>query len=225
VVNECEITLNKKLSEPNELALTLVQDFVDRVLSAKGVQTEWRTFLRKEIQHVWPEARQQQGYIEIRQTWGELINRAIVAIEGGVDIQPELNPPVSVSQPISGHSPTILSVQPQPYIKLKNPADQTCILYIQNERHQIGRDPNWSDIEIPDAVWEVLSRHHAVLQQEGDSYRIYDGDGTQPSSNGIFVNETRITPQQGYLLKNGDQLTIGNQPHNQVLLTYCNPNN
>lgn len=223
VVNECEITLNKKLSEPNELAFTLVRDFVDRVLSAKGVQTEWRTFLRKEIQHVWPEARQQQGYIEIRQTWGELINRAIVAIEGGVGIQSGVKPSVSVSQPISGDSPTILSVQPQPYIKLENQAAQTCILYIQKERHQIGRDPNWSDIELPDMGWEVLSRHHAVLQQEEDSYRIYDGDGTKPSSNGIFVNEIRITPEQGYLLKNGDQLKIGNQPHNQVTLTYCNP--
>lgn len=95
-------------------------------------------------------------------------------------------------------------------------------LSLNQETHRIGRDPAWSDIEIP-MSWEVLSRHHALLKRENGSYRIFDGDGKVPSRNGIMVNGyTSIDATQGYLLKPGDVLTIGRDLKEQVRLTYYN---
>lgn len=79
VVDECETTLNNKLNEPNELAFTMVRDFVDRIFAAKGVQTEWRKFLRKERAKVWPGAKRQQEYAQVQQRWETLVNNAKAA--------------------------------------------------------------------------------------------------------------------------------------------------
>lgn len=110
-----------------------------------------------------------------------------------------------------------------PYVELKNQQGQKHYLYLRDDIHKIGRDADWSDIDIPDYGWEVISRHHATLQRDGQTYRIFDGDQNFPSRNGVFVSKERIDTRKGYLLKNGDQLLIGGEPHNQVSLTYYNP--
>ncbi len=97
--------------------------------------------------------------------------------------------------------------------------------YLLKWRHQLGRDHAWADLCISDAGWEVLSRHHAILEREGSDYRIYDGDRKNPSTNGIFLNGTSINTSEGYLLQDGDQLITGNDPRNQVTLIYSNPAN
>ncbi len=94
---------------------------------------------------------------------------------------------------------------------------------LDKEEHRLGRDSKWSDLHIPDD-WEVVSRHHAILRKEGEDYRIYDGDGTVPSRNGLWLDDdSRVDPRDGYHLENGDQLKIGKDPHEQVVLTYFNP--
>ena len=92
--------------------------------------------------------------------------------------------------------------------------------------HRLGRDSQWADLCVSDndKNWAVLSRRHSILRKEGDNYRIFDGDGVNLSRNGIFINHTRIDRQKGYLLQDGDRLTIGLDPQNQVLLTYYHSN-
>ena len=110
----------------------------------------------------------------------------------------------------------------QPFLELKNQG-QTLRLPLHKESHRLGRDPQWSDLDIPETDWKVLSRRQAVLQKEEENYRIYDGDRLHPSRNGLFIERTRINISEGYLLTHGVQLEIGQDPRNQILLTYYNP--
>lgn len=62
----------------------------------------------------------------------------------------------------------------------------------------IGRDDD-CHVHIPD---ESVSRRHACVQPEADSYAVVD----LQSTNGTFVNEVRVSAQK---LKDGDYLHIG----------------
>jgi ABC-type multidrug transport system ATPase subunit len=114
-------------------------------------------------------------------------------------------------------------VNTDPFIELTNQGQPPLRFYLKKEINFIGRDPQWSELKIPETGWTVLSRKQAVIQREGNDFRIYDGDRVNPSRNGIFINQTRITVNQGYLLKNGVQLQIGQDPRYQINLTYSNP--
>ncbi|BBH42057.1 hypothetical protein myaer102_46960 [Microcystis viridis NIES-102] len=92
---------------------------------------------------------------------------------------------------------------------------------LSKEEHRLGRDPDWSDFKVP-AGWEVISRHHAILRKQGDDYRIHDGDGTVPSRNGLWVEDERVGTLNDYPLKDGDQIKIGKNPQEWVILTYFN---
>lgn len=113
-------------------------------------------------------------------------------------------------------------LNPQPFLQLESQG-QTIRLYLSAQEHRLGRDQDWADLEVLDHGWAVLSRRQAILRKEGDSYRIFDGDGNAPSRNGLFVNQVRIDWAKGYLLKNGVQIEIGQSPTNRIILTYCNP--
>lgn len=108
-----------------------------------------------------------------------------------------------------------------PYLELSR---QGKVLHIElsKPQHKIGRDRSQVDLLIPED-WQVIGRCQAVLRKEGEDYRIYDGDGTQPSTNGLYLNHSRITNDSGYLLKSGCEVYIGQNPQNQVLLKYYNP--
>lgn len=123
----------------------------------------------------------------------------------------------------SFHQATLLN--PQPFIELNNNQGQVLRLFLGRDRHRLGRGAGWADLALPENGWEVLSRRQAILEKEGVDYRIYDGDGTSPSRNGLFVNQTRISFLEGHLLKDGDCIKIGQSPENQILLTYLNPAN
>lgn len=119
--------------------------------------------------------------------------------------------------------PTALS--DRPYLVL-NSQSQVLQFELKQQQHVLGRDRDRTraDLIVPDTEpWRVVSTVHAVLRQIGDNYWIYDGDGQKPSTNGLFVDRTRITPNDGYCLKNGAEIKIGLDPKNQVLLTYFNP--
>jgi serine protease Do len=92
---------------------------------------------------------------------------------------------------------------------------------LSKEEHRLGRDPDWSDFKVP-AGWEVISRHHAILRKQGDDYLIHDGDGTVPSRNGLWVEDERVGTLNDYPLKDGDQIKIGKNPQEWVILTYFN---
>ncbi|MEM7591801.1 MAG: hypothetical protein AAF383_09840 [Cyanobacteria bacterium P01_A01_bin.83] len=50
------------------------------------------------------------------------------------------------------------------------------------------------------------------------------GDGNNPSRNEVWVSDDfRVDLERGYLLNNGERLKIGQDIHEQVLVTYFNP--
>jgi ABC-type multidrug transport system ATPase subunit/pSer/pThr/pTyr-binding forkhead associated (FHA) protein len=113
------------------------------------------------------------------------------------------------------------TVLTQPYLELSKQGT-TIQRFLTQEQHFLGRDTQRTDLILP-GDWQVISGCHALLRRSGEDYCIYDGDGQKPSTNGIFLNRTRITPSKGYLLKHGAELRLGQNPHNQVVLTYRNP--
>ena len=125
-------------------------------------------------------------------------------------------------EPLTETSGDVTVVSTEPFIELNNQG-QVLRFSLQKDIYKLGRDRKWSDLDIPEKGWEVLSRHQAVLRKVGEDYRIYDGDTHKPSSNGIFLNHTRINTNNGYLLKHGMTLEIGQNPGNQILLTYLHP--
>ena len=76
VVNNCNQTLQQRLSEPNKLAFTMVTDFLNQVLASRGVEIEWRKFFARHKEQVWDGARQKKDYQEIENQWQKLINSA-----------------------------------------------------------------------------------------------------------------------------------------------------
>lgn len=115
--------------------------------------------------------------------------------------------------------PTALS--DRPYLVL-NSQGEVLQFELKQQQHVLGRDRTRADLIVPEP-WGVVSGVHAVLRQIGDNYWIYDGDGQRPITNGLFVDRTRITPNDGYFLKNGAEIKIGLDQKNQVLLTYFKP--
>lgn len=93
---------------------------------------------------------------------------------------------------------------------------------LKNDEHIMGRDRSLADIVAPED-WQVMGRTQAVLRKEGQNYRIYDGDAKKPSTNGLYINHSRVTPDTGYLLRTGVDVKIGQNPQNLIELKYFNP--
>jgi len=114
-------------------------------------------------------------------------------------------------------SNTILT---SPYIELNNRGKQLRFDLTKAE-HRLGRDARWADFAIVEPGWEVISGQHVRLRQEGENYRIYDGNEQgKASTNGLFVNHTRVKPGVGLLLEDNMQLQIGQNPQNMILMKY-----
>ncbi len=113
---------------------------------------------------------------------------------------------------------TVLST---PYFELHK-SGQLLRFPLKLDWHKLGRDRARVDLIVPDD-WVLISGCHAVLRRVGDNYQIYDGDGQRSSTNGLFINQQRITANNGYLLYDGIELKIGQDPQNQILLKYYNP--
>lgn len=108
----------------------------------------------------------------------------------------------------------------QPCIILENPDREEIEFLLVKDEHHIGRDPDWSDLKIPEYGWEIISRHHATLKREGDDYVIYDGDSHTGSTNKTFINDMPVPVNTGVPLSDGDVLVIGKDPDRQVKMTY-----
>lgn len=119
---------------------------------------------------------------------------------------------------------TVINTSSSPYLLLIN-QQKTLKLELRDSLYQLGRDRTWANTQpsLPND-WEVISGHHAILRLEGTDYRIWDGDGQKLSTNGLWLNRKRIgTTPGGFLLQNGVQLEIGQDPKNQIIVTYFNP--
>ena len=110
----------------------------------------------------------------------------------------------------------------KPYIELNNHG-QRLRFDLSKREHRLGRDTVWADLIVPES-WTVISAQHVVLRQEGDSYRIHDGNGqSKPSTNGLFMDHTRIATQPGVLLDRNAEMQIGQNPQNMIVLNYVQP--
>lgn len=92
--------------------------------------------------------------------------------------------------------------------------------------HILGRNPQQSPpegLKVPED-WAVVSRCQACFRKVENDYYIYDGDGEKPSSNHLFINNTLITPKEGYRLQNGNEIKIGQNPQRWATITYIEPN-
>jgi ABC transport system ATP-binding/permease protein len=117
----------------------------------------------------------------------------------------------------------LITVETEPYIELDNQG-QKKVLRLSHELNYLGRDPRWANLPIP-SEWNIVSRKQAIIEKQGNNFRIYDGDrhSQKPSGNGIFLNQSRINLTEGHILKNGEQLHIGQDPRQQIIITYYNP--
>ncbi len=97
---------------------------------------------------------------------------------------------------------------------------------LRETEHDLGREPQPAPIGLVVPVgWELVSRHQALFRKIGNDYYIYDGDGQNPSSNRLFINNRLILPQEGYRLQSHDELRIGQNPQNYVSIVYIDPTN
>ncbi|MEC4813281.1 MAG: hypothetical protein SAK29_08435 [Scytonema sp. PMC 1069.18] len=79
-VRRCENALRNFLSEPNQAAFAMVEEFVDQVLRAEGVQDEWRVFLEEMRSEIWPNEFDRLGErTRLRQEWLHVVEQATVA--------------------------------------------------------------------------------------------------------------------------------------------------
>ncbi|MBE9032059.1 ATP-binding cassette domain-containing protein [filamentous cyanobacterium LEGE 11480] len=108
-----------------------------------------------------------------------------------------------------------------PYLELDNQGAQVRFELTQSQ-HILGRDHNRCDLCVPE-TWKVISGCHAVIKRVESGYQIFDGDGQNPSTNGLFLGQTRITSTDGYHLQNKTLIRIGQNPKNQIQLIYRNP--
>ncbi len=109
-----------------------------------------------------------------------------------------------------------------PFLQINNQG-KIVILELSKPHHTIGRDQQMVDLAMPE-TWQVISRRQATLRREGEDYMIFDGDGQNPSSNGLYIDRTRVTPSSGYRLTNGTKLKVGLDPQTFIEITYINPN-
>jgi len=124
---------------------------------------------------------------------------------------------MSSSTPIK----TILSQSP--YIILNNQGELSESYNLVNNYHRLGRDKTQVDLVLPD-TWTVVSRWQATFRKIDGLCYIYDGDGINPSTNRLFINNTLITPTDGYCLQHQDEIKIGQDPSVSVTITYYDSN-
>ena len=74
--DKAEEALNKLLCEPSLDAYYMVEVFIDRILRTKGVQLEWRIFLRKLSPKIWPEFQEIEKRIQLQEIWQDLVKKA-----------------------------------------------------------------------------------------------------------------------------------------------------
>ncbi|MBD1804632.1 hypothetical protein H6F98_03970 [Microcoleus sp. FACHB-SPT15] len=76
-VYQCENALENLLCEPSQAAFAIVEEFLDRILRAEDVDSEWRIFLDDVRSEVWPdEFKQLNERTRMRREWLDAVDRA-----------------------------------------------------------------------------------------------------------------------------------------------------
>lgn len=109
-----------------------------------------------------------------------------------------------------------------PYIILDKQGERLSF-ELKTRLHKLGRDPDLVDLVVPED-WIVISRTQACFRKVDSDYFIYDGDGSNPSTNRLFINNAIITPKDGYRLLHNDEIKIGQNPKSLITITYFNVN-
>lgn len=73
---------------------------------------------------------------------------------------------------------------------------------LSNTVVRMGRNPRMCEVAFEDDI--TVSRYHANLMREGNSYRIFD----ERSTSGSWVNERQV-PEYGTMLMDGDEIHLG----------------
>lgn len=68
-VYKCEEPLENLMSEPNEAAFAIVEEFLDRILRATDVENEWQIFLQDVRSLIWDDFQKIDKFAQIRQRW------------------------------------------------------------------------------------------------------------------------------------------------------------
>jgi energy-coupling factor transporter ATP-binding protein EcfA2 len=77
-VYHCENALETLLCEPSQAAFAIVEEFLDRILRAEDVESEWRIFLDDVRSEVWPDEFQQLNErTRIRREWLDVVEHAV----------------------------------------------------------------------------------------------------------------------------------------------------
>ena len=116
--------------------------------------------------------------------------------------------PAAVPQPAAPQSQSQpQSVLPVGSLKGLSGVYRNEVFQLSNPLIRVGRDPQTNQIILPsDAVG--VSREHCYLMRTENGWSL-----TDISSNGTLLNGVRITKNQSYALKVGDQIQIGDPPH------------
>ena len=73
-VKNCEKELKTLLKEPSQSGFAVVEEFIDRVLRAEGVRTEWQIFLQEVASDVWmDEFSTTMEHTQLRRDWTQKI--------------------------------------------------------------------------------------------------------------------------------------------------------
>ncbi len=75
VLNECQTALAELAREPNQIAYFMVEEFVDQIFYAKGVDSEWKQFLWENRQKVWTEFKQAAVRRKLKEEWEDLVKQ------------------------------------------------------------------------------------------------------------------------------------------------------
>jgi hypothetical protein len=76
-VYQCENALENLLCEPSQAAFAIVEEFLDRILRAEDVESEWRIFLDDVRSEVWPdEFKQLNERTRMHREWLDAVERA-----------------------------------------------------------------------------------------------------------------------------------------------------
>ncbi len=110
-----------------------------------------------------------------------------------------------------------------PYIVVNSQGKTFPHFELNKTSHVLGRDSQFADLVLPQNL-TLVSRVQASFRFIENNYYIYDGNAVSPSKNRLFVNNKLILPDEGYLLKDGDEIHVGQNPANLTTITYYNPN-
>ena len=79
-VYSCGKALDDLLAEPSQAAFAIVEEFLDRILRAEGVKTEWRIFLEEVRAEIWPDEFTQLGErTRTQREWLNAVESATIA--------------------------------------------------------------------------------------------------------------------------------------------------